>query len=60
MARYLCDAFDEVTKQCVQWSEYVPLIPDLSQEQILTIWFWFAFAECCAWAGKKLVRMWGL
>ena len=59
MARYLCDAIDEITKQCVQWSEYVPLIPDLPKETILYVWGWFLMMEITAWGGKKLIRYWG-
>lgn len=59
MALMLCDSefIDQATGQCLRWVEYVPLIPDLSKEQTLTIWFWFLFSLLCAWGGKKLVRM---
>lgn len=59
MALMLCDSefIDQVTGQCLKWVEYVPLIPNLSNEQIGVIWFWFAFGLCCAWAGKQLIRM---
>lgn len=59
MARYLCDAFDEVTKQCVQWSEYTPLIPELSQEMIATIWGYFLLSMVSVWCAKKLIRLFG-
>lgn len=56
MALMLCDSefIDQATGQCLRWVEYVPLIPDLSKEQTLTIWFWFLFSLLCAWGAKNL------
>lgn len=60
MARYLCDQFDEVTKQCVQWSEYTPIIPELTKEQIMFTWGSFLSALIVVWCFKKIIHLFGV
>lgn len=61
MALMLCDSefLDQATGQCSKWVEYVPLIPELTNEQIGTIWLWFFVAMALSWGGKRLIRLWG-
>lgn len=62
MALMLCDSeyIDTVTGQCQKWVEYVPLVPDLTNEVIATIWGCFLIGMLLAWCGKKLIRLFGV
>lgn len=60
MARYLCDQFNELTKECVQWSEYTPLIPELTKEQIISVWGSFLIALLVSWGFKKIIHLFGV
>lgn len=62
MALMLCDkdSIDVATGQCHKWVEYVPLVPDLSNEVIGAIWAYFLIALLLSWSGKKLVRLFGV
>ena len=57
---YLCEAFDEATKVCQQWTEYTPIIPELTNEQIGQVWAWFIVAMLISWAFKKLIHLFGV
>lgn len=60
MARYLCDQFNELTKECVSWSEYTPIIPELTKEEIMFTWGCFLSALIVVWCFKKIIHLFGV
>ncbi len=62
MALMMCDSqfIDQATGQCLKWVEYVPLVPNLSNEMIGMIWGSFLVSLLVVWNAKKLVRLFGV
>ncbi|MDH2648684.1 hypothetical protein R4646_17740 [Acinetobacter baumannii] len=56
----ICEIVNQTTQACDKWIEYTPVIPDLTSEQILVVWGWFALSLFASWAFKKLIHLFGV
>lgn len=57
---YLCEVVRKATNVCQQWTEYTPIIPELTNDQIGQVWAWFITAMLISWAFKKLIHLFGV
>lgn len=56
----ICEVVNQTTNQCEQWSNYTPVIPDLTVEQVGIVWASFLIAMLISWGFKKVIHLFGV